>query len=63
MFPSRSIVITCLACASFTSSSIVRAEETYYQHQNIVYAEVHGIGLLMDVFTPTGDKNGLAIHE
>lgn len=35
----------------------------FEQHQNIVYAEVHGIGLVMDVFVPTGTKNGLAIVD
>jgi len=31
--------------------------------QNIVYAETHGIGLVMDVFVPTGEKNGLGIVD
>ena len=40
------------------------AQETpYVQHQNIVYAESHGIGLLMDVFVPVGDKNGLGVVD
>jgi acetyl esterase/lipase len=38
-------------------------EPTYIQHENIVYAEAHGIGLLMDIFTPRGDSNGLAIID
>ncbi len=33
------------------------------QQQNVVYAETAGIGLLMDVFTPSGPKNGLAIVD
>lgn len=33
------------------------------QQQNVVYGESHGIGLVMDVFTPTGPKNGLAIVD
>jgi acetyl esterase/lipase len=28
-----------------------------------VYAEVHGVGLLLDVFTPTGKSNGLAVVD
>ena len=40
------------------------AQETpFVQHENIVYAEAHGIGLLMDVFVPKGDRNGLGIVD
>lgn len=35
----------------------------YEQKQDVVYDEVHGTGLLMDVFTPTGKPNGLAIVD
>ena len=35
----------------------------YTQKQDVVFAEVHGTGLLMDVFTPTGPANGLAIVD
>jgi len=35
----------------------------YQQKENVVYAEAHGVGLLMDVFTPTGESNGLAIID
>jgi acetyl esterase/lipase len=35
----------------------------YTQHENVVYAEVHGIGLVMDVFVPSGPKNGLAVVD
>jgi acetyl esterase/lipase len=38
-------------------------ESTYVQHENIVYGEVDGIGLLMDVFTPMGDGNGLGVID
>ena len=44
-------------------SSAWGQETPYVQHQNIVYAESHGIGLLMDVFVPVGDKNGLGIVD
>ena len=33
------------------------------QQQNIVYAEAHGVGLVMDIFTPNGHRNGLAILD
>jgi acetyl esterase/lipase len=35
----------------------------YTQKQDVVFAEVHGTGLLMDVFIPTGPANGLAIVD
>ncbi len=38
-------------------------ELPYHQQQNVVYAEVHGIGLLVDIFTPRGPANGLAIVD
>jgi len=40
------------------------AQETpYVQRENVVYGEVHGVGLLMDVFTPKGQNNSLAIVD
>ena len=35
----------------------------YVQLQDVVFGEVHGTGLLMDVFTPTGPANGHAIVD
>ena len=35
----------------------------YNQRQDLVYGEVHGTGLLMDVFVPTGTKNGIGIID
>jgi acetyl esterase/lipase len=35
----------------------------YVQHQNVVYGEAHGIGLLMDIFTPQGAGNGLGVVD
>ena len=35
----------------------------YDQKMDVVYGEVHGTGLLMDVFTPKGKPNGLAIID
>jgi acetyl esterase/lipase len=36
---------------------------SYDRHENIVYAETDGIGLLMDVFTPKSGSNGLGIVD
>ncbi len=59
---------TPLLLASFVAllanSPIVRADDAaYVQTKNIVFAEVDGVGLLMDVFTPTGKPNGLGIVD
>lgn len=35
----------------------------YEQHENIVYAETDGIGLVLDVFTPKANANGLGIID
>ena len=35
----------------------------YEQKMDVVYGEVHGTGLLMDVFTPKGKANGLGIID
>ena len=35
----------------------------YEQKQDVVYGEMDGAGLLMDIFTPTGAKNGLGIVD
>lgn len=40
------------------------SSELPYDHKvDVVYGEVHGTGLLMDVFTPKGKANGLAIVD
>lgn len=51
------LVVASLSC------ELARAESPYNQKQDIIYAETDGIGLLMDVFTPTGKSNGLAIVD
>ncbi|WP_298861681.1 prolyl oligopeptidase family serine peptidase [uncultured Gimesia sp.] len=40
-----------------------KSELPYLQRQNVVYAEVYGVGLLLDIFTPRGEANGLAIVD
>ena len=49
------------------TSPAVQAQESsslpYEQKVDVVYGEAHGTGLLMDVFTPKGKSNGLAIVD
>ncbi len=54
---------TCYAlmvCLLISFSAI--AEPPYVQRENIVFAEVHGTGLLLDVFTPTDTDATLPGH-
>jgi len=61
---SLSVAIGCLIFTVGTCLLSQAAEEKVYtQDQNLIYAEVHGVGLLLDVFTPTGPANGLAIVD
>jgi acetyl esterase/lipase len=49
--------------AALVAGAAFAQEPPYVQHENVVYGEEHGVGLLMDVFIPTGSKNGLAIVD
>jgi len=54
------------ACTLLLMAASLPAQETtrsYQQKMDLVYGEVHGTGLLMDVFTPTGKPNGLGIVD
>src|SRR5262245_26788643 len=45
-------------------AAIATAQDApYTQRENVVYGEAHGIGLLMDVFTPSAKSNGLAVVD
>ena len=52
-----------LVAATLISGTALGQETPFTQRENVVYAEVHGVGLLMDIFTPTGEKNGLGIID
>jgi hypothetical protein len=52
------VLLIPLAAPAQDSSSL-----PYDQKMDVVYGEVHGTGLLMDVFTPKGKANGLGIVD
>jgi Dipeptidyl aminopeptidases/acylaminoacyl-peptidases len=60
---------TCIICLAVVYlpellvSTSAAEDAPYSQQENVVFGEVHGVGLLMDVFTPKGDKNGLGIVD
>jgi acetyl esterase/lipase len=51
------------AVAAAIGSPVVAEQFPFVQKQDAVYGEVDGVGLLMDVFSPTGTANGLAIID
>ena len=53
------------AVVTLTVLGVSHADDSlpYEQKKDVVYAEAHGTGLLMDVFTPTGNPNGLGIVD
>jgi acetyl esterase/lipase len=55
-------ILTSLLASLFAAMAAAQ-EPTYVQHENIVYGETDGVGLVMDVFTPQGVRNGLAIVD
>lgn len=63
----KAIQIAAIAACLTLGPAAFAAEETpalpYDQKIDVVYGEVHGTGLLMDVFTPKEKPNGLAIVD
>lgn len=58
------LALVCWAAASLAPVAIaIAADLPYTQTKNVVYAETDGVGLVMDIFTPTGPTNGLAIVD
>jgi len=62
MIKSKVLLLTVFS-AALLAQTLVAAEAGYDQKMDVVYGEVHGTGLLMDVFTPKGKPNGLAIID
>jgi acetyl esterase/lipase len=59
----RQTLLAAILLVAALASGIVAAEPLYKQTQDVVFGEVDGVGLLMDVFTPTGKANGLGIID
>jgi acetyl esterase/lipase len=59
----RNLLILPLVLAAIVIAQTARAESPYKQTEDVVFGDVDGVGLLMDVFTPTGASNGLAIVD
>lgn len=52
-----------ILCLTFAATLSAADSLPFQQKQDLLFGEVDGVGLLMDVFTPTGEKNGLAIVD
>ncbi len=63
----RSLALVAILLAGLFSTPSPAADDgdglPYEQRKDVVYAEVHGTGLLMDVFTPRSGANGLGIID
>ena len=57
------ITILVFVTADLVATTTVADETAYVQHENVVYGEAEGVGLVMDVFTPKGKGNGLGIID
>jgi acetyl esterase/lipase len=53
----------CVSSVALYSAQSAVADVPYEQKQDVVYGEVHGTGLLMDIFQPKEKPNGLAIVD
>lgn len=52
-------LIVCVALPALLAA----ADSPYTQQQDQIIADAHGLGVPIDIFTPTGDKNGRAIVD
>ena len=60
----RTVPILAFLTASLALTIRAHADDLpYLQRKDVVFSEVHGTGLLMDIFTPKGKSNGLAIVD
>jgi acetyl esterase/lipase len=60
---STRLPILILATAALIATEAAAADTPFSQRENVVFAEAHGVGLLMDIFIPIGKKNGLGIVD
>jgi len=56
-----SMIVALFACVPALSAE--KAKAVYEQQQDVIYGDVHGTALVMDIFTPTGKRNGIGIVD
>lgn len=60
------VALAALAAWHWSAVALPAAAEkklTYDQHKDVIYADTDGVAFCMDVFTPTGPKNGIGIID
>jgi acetyl esterase/lipase len=64
---SRGLVAVAIMAAICGTAGLSRADSEkkpiYQQQKDVIYGDSDGVGLAMDVFTPTGAKNGIGIID
>jgi acetyl esterase/lipase len=61
--PRSLLAASVLYSVIFCMGATVSGADPFTRQENVVYGEDFGVGLVMDIFTPTGEKNGLAIID
>jgi len=61
MNPFRWTPVCCLLL--FVTATANAADLPYKQQEDVVYGDVFGVALVMDIFEPTGEKNGVGIID
>jgi len=57
------VVVLFSALLAIGTSHAAESDGLYQQQVDVVFGEAHGVGLLMDIFLPAGEKNGRAIVD
>lgn len=63
MMVHRFVSCVLVACVPGLDTDAAWAELPYVQTENLVYTEVHGVALVLDVFAPAGSGNGIGIID
>ena len=65
MVNQRVLLLAALCASALVAQSVPAqaAPTAYKQTEHVVYAEAHGVALIMDIFEPAGPSNGLAIID
>lgn len=60
---SSPVLVAALASVAIIGPATGLVAQVYDHRKDVVFAEAHGTGLLMDIFVPKGSSNGLAIVD
>jgi acetyl esterase/lipase len=57
------VAVAVLYATSAVSHAAAAKKLVYEQHKDVIYGDADGVALVMDIFTPTGPKNGVGIID